>query len=70
MTPQAVNDWRLVPRLLVAGYSVFVWKVGIWFMSLPTPTVEQAGFASMVIGAAAGVFKFYTHSGGPVVGTE
>jgi len=30
-------------------------------MTIPQPTIEQAGFASTVVGAAIGVFGFYTN---------
>ncbi len=30
-----VDNWRIVPRLLVAGYACLTWKVVVWYMHIP-----------------------------------
>lgn len=61
--PQTFDDWRPIPRAIVAMYGYGMWQVMQWFMSLPDPNGSQAAFASTVIvGGAAGVFGFYVHS--------
>lgn len=35
---ELVDAWRLVPRALVAGYALFMWKIATWYMAL-TPTI-------------------------------
>lgn len=64
LTASAINQWRAVPRLLVAGYAYLMWDIAQWFMSLQDPTNAQAGFVSAMILAAAGIFNFYVNSGG------
>lgn len=57
------NEWRVIPRLALSMYGVMCWRVGDWFMSLPSPTAEQAAFATTIWGAAALWFNFYVTSG-------
>ena len=64
MTPEQLNAWRVVPRLLVTLYGLMCWRVTEWFMSLPEPTTQQAAFVSTVLGAAAAWFGLYVNSGG------
>lgn len=63
MSPQQLDAWRVVPRLLVAGYGVMVWRVAEWFMSIPDPTAQQSAFVGVVVGAAAAWFGLYVNSG-------
>lgn len=64
MSPQTFNEWRIVPRLMVAGYGWLMWRVSDWFMALPEPTGTQAAFVSTLVGASAAVFGLYVNSGG------
>ncbi len=34
-----VDSWRIIPRLLVAGYAFLTWKVVVWYMNIP-PNLE------------------------------
>ena len=61
--PELIDAYRVVPRLLVAGYAVLVWKVTEWVMALPDVSSQQAAIVSVVYGAAAGVFGLYVNSG-------
>lgn len=63
MTPEQLNDWRVVPRVLVAAYGAFAFYVGDWFMGLDAPTAAQAAFVSTVWGGAAAWFGLYVNSG-------
>jgi hypothetical protein len=63
LTPAQVNEWRVIPRLLVMMYGFFAVHVGSWFMSLPDPTGAQSAFVSTIWGAAAAWFGFYCNSG-------
>lgn len=58
-----LNELRIVPRLLVAGYSYLIWDVVQWFMALPEPNSQQAAFVSALVASSAGVFGFYTNTG-------
>lgn len=63
MTAQQFNEWRVVPRLMIAGYGLFAFYVGDWFMHLSEPTTQQASFVSVIWGAAAAWFGLYVKSG-------
>ena len=36
-----IDAWRMVPRLLTAGFGVLLWKASSWYMSLETTMVES-----------------------------
>ena len=57
---KAVDAWRIFPRLFLSVYIFLLYKVTIWFMSIPTPTLEQSGLVSIVVGAGAAWFGLYT----------
>ena len=63
ITPDQVNEWRVIPRLALMMYGLVCYKVATWFMALPSPTVEQSAFATLIWGAAALWFNFYVTSG-------
>jgi hypothetical protein len=60
---QAVDDWRLVPRILVVLYGHLFYNVADWFMNIPDPTIAQTGFVSTIVGSAAAIFGLYVSSG-------
>ena len=64
LTARLINCFRIVPRLLVAGYGWLMWDVSQWFMSLDAPSGTQAAFVSTLVGASAAVFGLYVNSGG------
>ena len=57
---RAVDAWRIFPRLFLTVYIFLLYKVTIWFMNLPTPTLEQSGLVSIVVGAGAAWFGLYS----------
>ena len=57
---RAVDAWRIFPRLFLTVYIFLLYKVTIWFMDIPTPTLEQSGLVSIVVGAGAAWFGLYT----------
>ena len=64
ITPQLLNDWRIIPRLILALYGYVFWDVLQWFMDQPDPSNSQAMFVSTVVGAAPAFFGLYGNSGG------
>jgi hypothetical protein len=54
-----VDSWRIFPRMFLTVYIVLLYKCTIWFMELPTPTFEQSGLISVVVGAGAAWFGLY-----------
>ena len=59
---QAVDSWRIFPRIFITTYIILLYKCVIWFMSLDNPTLEQSGLISIVVGAGAAWFGMYTSS--------
>ena len=60
---QAIDKWRIWPRMLITLYGVMFYKVTDWFMTLPDPTNAQSAFVSVVVGAGAALFWVYFGSG-------
>ena len=55
----AVDQWRIFPRVFISTYIYLLYKVTIWFMQLPDPTMAQSGLVSIVVGAGAAWFGLY-----------
>jgi len=60
---QQLNALRVIPRLLILGYSWLVYEVSFWFMALIAPTNTQAAFVSTLVGVSAALFGLYANSG-------
>tara|TARA_R100000030_G_C3169508_1_gene102882 strand:+ start:149 stop:382 length:234 start_codon:yes stop_codon:yes gene_type:complete len=58
----AVDQWRIFPRIFITTYIYLLYKVVTWYMALPSPTMEQSGLVSIVVGAGAAWFGLYTGS--------
>ena len=61
---KVVDKWRIVPRIMVLMYGYIFYEVSQWFMGLVAPTMPQATFVSVIVGAAAAFFGLYVNSGG------
>ena len=59
---RAIDAWRIFPRIFISTYIFLLYKVVIWYMELPNPTMEQSGLVSIVVGAGAAWFGLYTGS--------
>ena len=59
---RAVDAWRIFPRIFISVYMVLLYQVIVWYMNMPTPTMEQSGLVSIVVGAGAAWFGLYTGS--------
>ena len=59
---RAVDAWRIFPRIFITTYIYLLYKVVVWYMALPSPTMEQSGLVSIVVGAGAAWFGLYTGS--------
>jgi hypothetical protein len=59
---RAIDAWRIFPRVFISTYIYLLYKVVIWYMELPAPTMEQSGLVSIVVGAGAAWFGLYTGS--------
>lgn len=58
----AIDAWRIFPRIFITTYIFLLYKVVVWYMELPNPTMEQSGLVSIVVGAGAAWFGLYTGS--------
>ena len=58
----AVDQWRIFARIFISTYIYLLYAVVIWYMDLSTPTMEQSGLVSIVVGAGAAWFGLYTGS--------
>ena len=63
MSPQELNEWRIIHRVLMLAMLVMTYRVVEWFMSIPAPTLEQAGLVSVMTGALTGAFGLFLGSG-------
>ena len=61
---KTIDAWRIFPRIFVSVYIVLLYKVVIWFMALPEPSLAQSGLVSIVVGAMAAVFGIYAGTSG------
>jgi len=61
--PEMLDNWRVVPRLLITLYGLAFYQTVSWFMQLPDPNNAQAGFVSVIVGAGAAWFGLYVNSG-------
>ena len=59
MTPDNLNAWRVIPRLLMLAMLVTTYRVVEWFMSLSDPNPEQAALVSVMTGALTGAFGLF-----------
>lgn len=63
MNAQTFDELRIVPRLLMVGMLFMTYRVVEWFMTLPDPSLEQAGLVSVMTGALTGSFGLFLGSG-------
>ena len=61
---KTIDAWRIFPRVFVGVYIYLLYEVVIWFMTLEEPNLEQAGLASIIVGAMAAVFGIYAGTSG------
>lgn len=62
MKPEQLDNWRIIPRFMMIALIVMNFRVIEWFMSLPSPTLEQAGLLSVMTGALTGAFGLFLGS--------
>ena len=59
---EAVDSWRIIPRAFLGVYVYLLYYTTFWFMALESPSFEQSGLISIVVGAGAAWFGLYTNS--------
>jgi hypothetical protein len=61
---QALDSWRIFPRVFLSIYMYLLYFTTFWFMDLPEPSFEQSGLISIVVGAGAAWFGLYAGTSG------
>ena len=59
MAHTVIDDWKIVPRLMMLAVTVLTYKAVLWFMTLPDPTVAPSGLVSVCMGALTGCFGIW-----------
>ena len=59
MSAEQILKWRLLPRGMMVVMTFMAWRCVEWYMSLPSPSIEQSGFVSVVMGAMTGSFAIW-----------
>jgi hypothetical protein len=63
ISPEMLDRWRILPRLLILAMIIMTYRVVEWFMGLPDPNPEQAALVSVMTGALTGAFGLFLGSG-------
>ncbi len=61
---QAVDAWRIFPRAFLSVYIFLLYYSTMWFMALESPTFEQSGLISIIVGAGPAWFGLYAGTSG------
>ena len=62
ITPEVLERWRILPRLVMFVMIFMTYRVVEWFMDLPDPNPEQAALVSVMTGALTGAFGLFLGS--------
>ena len=54
-----LDQWKVLPRLMMLSVTILTYKAVLWFMTLPDPTVAQSGLVSVCMGALTGCFGIW-----------
>ena len=63
ITPEVLDRWRVLPRLVMLVMIVMTYRVVEWIMDLSDPNPEQAALVSVMTGALTGAFGLFLGSG-------
>jgi hypothetical protein len=58
-TAEVIDNFRVVPRLIMVAYIYAFYQSTNWFMTLTDPSNAQAAFISTIVGAGAAFFGLY-----------
>ena len=59
---KTLDAWRIWPRAFLSVYIFLIYYVVMWFLDLESPTIEQSGLISILVGAGAAWFGLYVNS--------
>ena len=65
ISPDGLDRWRIIPRLLMLSMMVMTYRVVEWFMDIPADqvTMAQSALVSVMTGALTGSFGLFLGSG-------
>lgn len=59
MAKTIIDDWKIIPRVMMLAVTVLTYQAVHWFMSLEEPSNAQAGLVSVCMGALTGCFGIW-----------
>lgn len=60
---EALDYFRVVPRIILVAYSYITYQSITWFMKLESPTTEQSALIVTILGVAGAIIGLYQKSG-------
>ncbi len=65
ISPEGLDRWRIIPRLLMLSMLLMTYRVVGWFMDIPADqvTMAQSALVSVMTGALTGSFGLFLGSG-------
>lgn len=60
---EIIDAYRIVPRLSMVAFWLFVTRTAEWFFALPEPTTQQAAFATAVVSSIIPYVGWYQSTG-------
>ena len=59
MAHTILDNYKVLPRLMMLAVTILSYQAVHWFMSLPDPSVAQSGLVSVCMGALTGCFGIW-----------
>ena len=59
MSHSVLDDWKVVPRLMMLAVTILTYQSVHWYMGLPDPTIQQSGLVSVCAGMLTGCFAIW-----------
>ena len=54
-----IDDWKIIPRLMMLAVTILTYQSVHWFMAIDNPSNAQAGLVSVCMGALTGCFGIW-----------
>lgn len=59
ITAEYLDSLKILPRLAFLAQILLTWKVCLWYMTLPDPSVAQSSFVSIVTAMLSASFALW-----------
>ena len=59
MAKTIIDEWKIIPRIMMLAVTILTYQAVHWFMSLENPSNAQAGLVSVCMGALTGCFGIW-----------